>query len=366
MNAKVVCSIGGLTLFVSSLTFGQAAQETSDSQRSAARIGQHYVEQARSRYADSLATARELLKAVNALTSKPSPETHRQAKDAWIRAHSIYSQTEVFRFGNPNVDQWESKVNAWPMDEGFVDYVVAPYVHDPGNPHGKENLIGSPKYILQDDYLAEYQAGTDPKAAPTTTFTNSETNISTGFHVIEFLLWGQDLNETPNSAGKRPYTDFVVGEGGTNGFGRRRCEYINAAARLLVSDLQLMVTDWDPERNLYAATFLELPVEEQMRRILLGLGGLSFGELAGERMKVALLACDQEDEQSCFSDTTHLAIYYNALSIQSVYLGQYESSDGTKLAGPGLSAFVAEANGELDAKIREQLSETMAAASSPI
>ena len=244
MNAKVVCSIGGLTLFVSSLTFGQAAQETSDSQQSAARIGQHYVEQARSRYADSLATARELLKAVNALTSKPSPETHRQAKDAWIRAHSIYSQTEVFRFGNPNVDQWESKVNAWPMDEGFVDYVVAPYVHDPGNPHGKENLIGSPKYILQDDYLAEYQAGTDPKAAPTTTFTNSETNISTGFHVIEFLLWGQDLNETPNSAGKRPYTDFVVGEGGTNGFGRRRCEYINAAARLLVSDLQLMVTDY--------------------------------------------------------------------------------------------------------------------------
>ena len=46
------------------------------------------------------------------------------ARAAWVAARIPYMQTEAFRFGNKIVDDWEGKVNSWPLDEGLIDYVV--------------------------------------------------------------------------------------------------------------------------------------------------------------------------------------------------------------------------------------------------
>ena len=43
-------------------------------------------------------------------------------------------QSEVFRFGNAVVDDWEGQMNAWPLDEGLIDYVAKDYQHALGNP----------------------------------------------------------------------------------------------------------------------------------------------------------------------------------------------------------------------------------------
>ncbi len=42
-------------------------------------------------------------------------------------ARPPYQQTEVYRFGNAIVDDWEGRVNSWPLDEGLIDYVDASY-----------------------------------------------------------------------------------------------------------------------------------------------------------------------------------------------------------------------------------------------
>ena len=68
----------------------------------------------------------------------------------------------------------------------------------------------------------------------------SEANVASGYHAIEFLLWGQDLNGTNAGAGERPYTDYVVGEGCSNGNCARRAEYLQAASSLLIQDLAWM------------------------------------------------------------------------------------------------------------------------------
>ena len=47
------------------------------------------------------------------------------ARAAWIAARPSYQQSEVFRFGNAIVDDWEGRVNAWPLDEGLIDYTAA-------------------------------------------------------------------------------------------------------------------------------------------------------------------------------------------------------------------------------------------------
>ena len=83
----------------------------------------NYANIAEAKYADSLATAQVLQSAVDALIAAPSAETLQAAKDAWLAARVPYQQTEVYRFGNAIVDDWEGKVNAWPLDEGLIDLV---------------------------------------------------------------------------------------------------------------------------------------------------------------------------------------------------------------------------------------------------
>ena len=51
------------------------------------------------------------------------PHVDLDSGPAWRAARVPYQQTEAFRFGNPTVDDWEGKVNAWPLDEGLIDYV---------------------------------------------------------------------------------------------------------------------------------------------------------------------------------------------------------------------------------------------------
>ncbi len=82
-----------------------------------------YADIAAAGYADSLTAAQTLDRAIGALITDPSAEALEAAKAAWIAARVPYQQTEVFRFGNAAVDDWEGKVNAWPLDEGLIDYV---------------------------------------------------------------------------------------------------------------------------------------------------------------------------------------------------------------------------------------------------
>lgn len=325
---------------------------------SAEQVVGHYVAMAGHRYQDATDAAHALNLAIGTLLRDPSESTFAAAKAAWLEAHKTYSHTEVFRFGNPNVDAWEGGVNAWPMDEGLIDYVGAGYVFHAGNPHAQENLIASRRITIDDEAIEELMSGQDPKAGPLTQISDIETNVTKGFHAIEFLLWGQDQEREGKGCGTRPYTDYVLGEGCTNGSCNKRRVYLSSIGRTLVRDLREMVNDWDPKRNLYATRFQTLPIEEQLDRMILGMGSLSFAELASERIQVALLTGDQEEEQSCFSDTTHHAIYHNARCIETLYHGTHRSMDGSVFEGPSLAQLLAGVDPELDRKLRDAFAKT--------
>ncbi len=181
----------------------------------------------------------------------------------------------------------------------------------------------------------------------------SEANVATGYHAIEFLLWGQDLNGTGPGAGARPASDYLQGAGATGGHNDRRRAYLKAVTDLLVSDLEEMSGNWKagvPDN--YRATLEAESGESGLRKMLFGMGSLSLGELAGERMKVALEANSSEDEHDCFSDNTHNSHFYNGKGIRNVYLGEYTRTDGTKVSGPSLSSLVAKADPATDATLR--------------
>ncbi|TKZ21500.1 peptidase [Shimia litoralis] len=319
---------------------------------------ENYSNIAEAKYADSLSTARTLQSAVDTLIADPSEANLQSAKSAWLAARVPYQQTEVYRFGNAIVDDWEGKVNAWPLDEGLIDYVDASY----GGPSDENelavlNVIATPKFAL---------SGKDVDATDITPALlegalheadGVEANVATGYHAIEFLLWGQDLNGTDHGAGARPWTDYAMGEACTGGHCDRRGAYLKAATELLVSDLEWMSAQWAEGGDARSTVMADNTAG--IATILTGMGSLSYGEQAGERMRLGLMLNDPEEEHDCFSDNTHNSHYYDGLGVQNVYLGSYTRIDGSTVSGVSLSELVAATDPALDAEMQSKLSTTM-------
>lgn len=316
-----------------------------------------YGNMAEAAYGDSLTSARTLKATIDTLIASPSEETLAAARKAWIAARVPYMQTEAFRFGNPVVDSWEGRVNSWPLDEGLIDYVAEAYGSD--NPENEY-------------YAADVIANTTLKVAGKTLDASKidaklirslheaggvEANVATGYHAIEFLLWGQDLNGTEPGAGNRPATDYDL-KACTNGNCDRRAAYLSTVTDMLIEDLDWMVKQWGAQGE--ARKIITQDEKAGLTAIFTGLGSLSYGELAGERMKLGLMIHDPEEEHDCFSDNTHNSHYGDALGIRNVYLGSYKRIDGSVISGPSVSDLVKDKSPETDARVRSALDATMA------
>lgn len=304
-----------------------------------ASVAAHYATLVHANYEDTLSAAKALQDAVKAFTAAPSSATQDAARKAWLAAREFYGQTEAFRFYGGPIDNDkgpEGQLNAWPMDESYVDYI-----------DGKKaaGIVNNKKQALTKKALAALNEK------------GGEENIATGWHAIEFMLWGQDLSET--GPGNRSFEDFIDGKAPN---ADRRRQYLHVVTELLVDDLSGLVKAWAPGvKNNYRARF-EKGGNESLRKMFVAMGSLSRGELAGERLEVALASQDQEDEHSCFSDNTHRDAVTNAKGIENVWLGRFVRADGSTLQGPSLRDLVNAKNAALAEKTTQQIRTSVAAA----
>jgi putative iron-regulated protein len=319
-----------------------------------------YADIAQAGYTDSVDTARTLKLAVDAFLAKPTENNLRAARAAWIAARIPYMQTEAYRFGNAIVDDWEGRVNSWPLDEGLIDYVAAAYgTESPENDLYVANVIAHTSLTIGGKKLDTSKITKEFLADKLQEAGGVEANVATGYHAVEFLLWGQDLNATGPGNGARPATDFDTKKC-TNGNCARRAQYLSAATDLLVDDLAWMAEQWAPGGE--ARKTIEGGSDEAgLTAIMTGLGSLSYGELAGERMKLGLMIHDPEEEHDCFSDNTHASHFFDALGIRNVYLGTYRRADRSLVTGPSVSDLVRAKSPEVDAEVRAKLDATMEA-----
>jgi putative iron-regulated protein len=291
-----------------------------------------YADQVHTRYTEVVGAATEVRSAVDSFLADPSPDTLEAARSAWLSARDLYGTTEAFRFydgpiDNPD-DGPEGQINAWPMDEAYVDYVEGD-----GEAGIINDVAGVPEITREVIVAANEQGG--------------ETNISTGWHAIEFLLWGQDLADS--GPGERPVSDYT-----TSPTAERRATYLRLVTDQLVEDLGAVADQWDPESGDYRREFLTDP-NVAVANILRGMGALSAGELAGERLAVAYETREQEDEHSCFSDNTVADVIANAEGIRLAYTA-------AGAGGTSLSDAVATVAPDLDEQLRSQLDATVALA----
>ncbi|HBA36104.1 MAG TPA: peptidase [Gammaproteobacteria bacterium] len=319
----------------------------------------HYADLAHAMYQDSLITAQALLKAVKQLAAQPTEANLNHAKTAWKAARVPYQQTEAYRFGNAIVDDWEGKVNAWPLDEGLIDYVEGNYgTESDENPYYTANIIANKKLMIGGQSIDASKITKTLLADTLHEIDEVESNVATGYHAIEFLLWGQDLNGTQAGAGKRPASDFDT-KSCTGGHCDRRVAYLLAATELLVDELNWMTSQWAKGGSAREA-LMDGDSKAGIGTILTGLGSLSYGELAGERMKLGVMLHDPEEEHDCFSDNTHWSHYYDAMGIKNVYTGRYTRITGQTLSGPSLSELVAAQDTKVDQALRDQIETTLA------
>ena len=339
-----------LTVFAAGTTAVLAADK--------AAVLENYSNIAEAKFQDSLATAKDLQSAVETLLATPSAENLDAARTAWLASRVPYQQSEVFRFGNAIVDDWEGKVNAWPLDEGLIDYVDTSY----GGPSDENalaalNVIANPSFDLSGKTIDASDITPALLEGSLHEADGIESNVATGYHAIEFLLWGQDLNGTDHGAGARAFTDYATGDACTNDNCDRRGAYLLAATDLLVSDLEWMTAQWATDGDARSALLGD--ESAGIVAMLTGMGSLSYGEQAGERMRLGLMLNDPEEEHDCFSDNTHNSHYYDGKGVQNVYLGEYTRVNGDVVSGASLSDLVMAANSDLDAEMRGKLSATM-------
>jgi putative iron-regulated protein len=290
-------------------------------------------------YSDTLAAAEALQTAVDSFVAAPSQAGLDAAKQAWLDSREPYLQTEVYRFYDGPIDDPEDGVegllNAWPLDENYIDYVVGPngeaegMVNDPGMTIDKDNILGANEGI-------------------------DEKSISTGYHAIEFLLWGQDLDA--DGPGNRPYTDYVTDGTGTAQNQARRAQYLTSVTDLLVENLEPLVDAWAPgSANNYRADFVAQDPKLALTQIMSGLIILSGFETGGERLQAALDAHDQEEEHSCFSDNTHRDMVQDVRGMRNIWTGEYARLAGSDVSGPSIRDVIAAGDADVATRISARI-----------
>lgn len=348
-------------------------------------------------YSDSVETAKALQTALAALRADPTELNLAAAKKAWLVAREPYGQTEVYRFRLSPIDSTdyasedgpEGDINAWPLGEALIDYVVIGGDFADDEIGVVENSVGINGGLAVDssnhtgnNIIAQTSIVIDEALVSNTAMAEDEHDVIAGYHAIEFMLWGQDLNDeggvtdgddrdeavkaqgAPNIAngGQRPLSDFVPGYDGTavnydsSELSHRRHKYLEIVVAKLIADLEGVRDAWADDvtgnyRDLFTTVDTETQAKQKLAEILTGMGTLSEGELAGERMQIAFNANSQEDEHSCFSDNTHRDIWLDAEGVANSYYGDYAGYDsdldgvddaGTVVSGYGLDDYIAD------------------------
>ncbi len=342
-------------------------QKTSvaDSEVSNLQVVMQYGTIAAKVYEDSLIRAKELDRSIQNLLENPTETALNDARRMWVRAREPYQQSEVFRFANPIVDAWEGRVNAWPLDEGLIDYVdVGSYgTGSDDNALYDANIISNSSITVGGRLLDVSVLSKELLSDSLHEIAGIEANVATGYHAIEFLLWGQDLNGTGPGAGNRPVTDFDL-QNCTHGFCERRRKYLALSSKILIDDLTWMVSQWRDHQGKIGPAFQRLieDPDSAIRDMLTGMGSLSYGELAGERIKLGLMLNDPEEEHDCFSDNTHNSHYHNIVGIQNVYLGTYEAINGNTLKGPSIQDLLAQRYSQTSEELSRAIGASLAMA----
>lgn len=271
-----------------------------------------YVDLVSTTYAAIRDAATALRQAVDTLKSAPDANALEAARQAWLAARTAYLKSEAYMFYAGPVDGFEGplpRLNGWPVDPAVIDGLLA----DSGQSLAFRAI-----------------ARLNKVEAPV--------RITTGLHVLEYLLWGSDGGLT---------AEAFAGEAGA-----RRGEYAGAVAQLFLNDMTVVSTAWAPGSNNYRASMEAMEQRNALGRAFGGMTALLGYEVPLRRIGAGLFPANENFQPSPFSRTSAEDFAASFAGARAVYFdtGIDALVDGTDTElGAGIAAGFAAAEAALGA-----------------
>jgi putative iron-regulated protein len=236
-----------------------------------------YVDLVATTYTEALDAANAMREGVAALVETPNADTLRGARDLWLAARAAYLKSEAYlNYAGP-VDGAGGpfpRLNQWPVDPAAIDGIIA----DDGQ-------------SLKFRDVAALNRIEPP------------VKITTGLHVLEYLLWGADGQLTAEAFASQP----------------RRGEYANALTRLFSNDMGVLAAAWAPGSNNYRASVEAMDQRNALGRAINGMAALLGYEIPLRRIGAGLFPANVNFQPSPFSATSADDYKYSFEGARNVY-----------------------------------------------
>ena len=250
--------------------------------------------------------------AVNALSTETTEANLAAAKTAWSATRAPWEESEGFLYGPVDIMAIDPAMDTWPVDVSSMNAII------------NSNQAITPSLI-------------------------AENNEARGFHLIEFLLWGEDGNKTADQLTER------------------QLEYLVAAAADLQNNTQTLYNGWKADGGNFGANFINAGVSSNLypshkaalEEIIEGIITIS-DEVANGKIEDPLNSeggtPNAQFEESRFSNNSKLDFANNIRSVQHIYLGDFNG-----VSGAGLTDIVAPTNPTLDAEVKAKITAAITA-----
>jgi len=258
------------------------------------------------------------------LADHVSSENLSLSKQAWLDAHSAYELTTLHRYfatqllGEQNslaLMQLQYQINHWPIIPGYIDYV---------NGYPDSGIVYDINVTLDVDSIREQHGAFDIY------------EVTLGFHVIEFLLWGYDTDSVA-----RPAADFdavleLTPEETESGYSleqlsnNRRRLFLSVAADTLVEDFRALQSLWLTEESSIRQRIESTSGTELIVILADSMSAMLNQELLIRSLYPMLNGDFVESIQSPYSRSTQNAVSSQLSGLERLLL-EHQTENGTTL-----------------------------------
>jgi putative iron-regulated protein len=206
---------------------------------------------AQSCYSNASLAIREFEGHSQLFLAHPTQQLLLELRDRWNTAHQAYLACQLYqmlafsRSGQKQLELTKQRVNAWPIQGGYIDYL-------PG--YQFTGIINdSTLAITLDNLLSQHQF-------------SDLSDVSVGFHALEFLLWGEGFD--------RPASDFQASDSQLSEQGieldanNRRRTYFELLTSHIIAELDGLSQRWERQTTTNGTYLDELPPGAQLSFLL--------------------------------------------------------------------------------------------------
>ena len=283
-----------------------------------------YVEQIGTDFIQAGIEIEKFQSSIVTLADHVSSENLSLSKQAWLDAHSAYELTTLHRYfatqllGEQNslaLMQLQYQINHWPIIPGYIDYV---------NGYPDSGIVYDINVTLDVDSLREQHGAFDIY------------EVTLGFHVIEFLLWGYDTDSVA-----RPAADFdavleLTPEETKSGYSleqlsnNRRRLFLAVAADTLVEDFRALQSLWLTEESSIRQRIESTSGTELIVILADSMSAMLNQELLLRSLYPMLNGDFVESIQSPYSRSTQNAVSSQLSGLERLLL-EHQTENGTTL-----------------------------------